>query len=138
MRALIIDETAKAEVRRVEEHARKKENWYFLGSGGRVIPKTIPGHDPNFIAYLGSYRCVFTYTMGEKGLVRQLTVGVPGNNNYPSTFAIQMIAAEFGFTGWDGKAAIETLLENRTWMAKVLPTQRCVMVVQKVENENAL
>jgi hypothetical protein len=72
--------------------------------------------------------------MGSEGLVRQLTVGVPGNN-YPNTFAVQMIAQEFGFTGWDGKADIEVLLENGTWMAKVIPEQGCVMVVQVVEGE---
>jgi hypothetical protein len=67
-------------------------------------------------------------------LVRQLTVGVPGSD-YPSTFAVVMIADAFGFTGWDGKAGIEALLENNTWMAKAIPEQNCVMVVQKVEGE---
>jgi hypothetical protein len=128
MRALIIDETAKAEVRRVEEYARKKENWYFVGSGGKMMPEGIPGHDPHYVAQLGSYRCVFTYTMGSKGLVRHLSIGVPGG--FPNTIAVAMIATEFGFTGWDGKSNIETLLGNGTWRAKASKEQQCVIVIQ--------
>jgi hypothetical protein len=54
LRALIIDDTAKAKVARVPAHAEK--NHYRPGPG---IPP--PGDGERFVAYLNTYRAVFTF-----------------------------------------------------------------------------
>jgi hypothetical protein len=95
MRALIVDDEARANVARVLSHA--EQNHYHPERA-----KGSPGDDPHFVAYLGTYRCVFSYTHSDGAVWRHLSISVPGKN-YPNPFAAFTIAELFGFTGWDQK-----------------------------------
>lgn len=90
MRVLQIDDEAKAEVARVLAHA--EANPYFPGQAS-------PGNDPKFVAQLGTFRTVFTYTHADSVVYRHLSVSVPGGK-FPNVIAAFTIAELYGFTGW--------------------------------------
>ena len=94
MRALIIDDAAKAEVARVKAHAAA--NHYHHGHAP-------PGGDPRFVAHLSTYRAVFTYTHFGGMVYRDLSVSLLSNSPYPlpNPAAVFAIADMFGFTGYN-------------------------------------
>jgi len=94
MRALLIDDAAKASVKRVVDYAEAHP--HILPTDGIV-----PGDDPHYVAHLSTYRCVFTFT---RYVWRCLSISVP--TDYPHPIAAYTIAELFGFTGWDGKSEI--------------------------------
>jgi len=92
LRPLVIDDAAKAEVARVVAWAKDHE----LDTNN---PTFIPGNDPHFVAKLGTYRTVFTFTRAGDALFRHLSVSVPGEK-YPNPVAMWILADLYGFTGW--------------------------------------
>lgn len=91
---LIIDDAVTARVQEVLDHAEKHP--YRRG-----MP--VPGDNPAFVAQLGDYRCVFTYTHAIGDTVwRHLSISVRTKDRYPHPLAAYTIAELFGFTGWDG------------------------------------
>src|SRR5215831_17200761 len=116
MRALIIDDVAKAKVARVLAYAERHH--YRPGPG---IPP--PGDDGRFVALLNAFRCVFTFTHAGDMIWRHLSISVPGKN-YPNPAAALMIAELFGFTGWDGKT-IDRFPKD--WIIDVNKDERCVV-----------
>jgi hypothetical protein len=124
MRPLIIDDNAKAEVARVRAHA--EANPYRPVASGNV-----PGDDRRFVAHLGSYRCVFTYTHSDGGVWRHLSVSVP-SKNYPNPAACFAIADLFGFTGWDHRT-IDRAPDG--WLLNISKPEHCVVIAQAVASE---
>lgn len=120
IRALVIDEAARAQARRVIEHA--KAHPYRPGD-------PVPGDNPDFVAQLGSYRAVFTYTKSDGTTFRHLSVSVPGRG-YPHPAAIFTIAELFGLTGWDGRTLHRAPAD---WMVSVNRDEHCVVVGQRIE-----
>jgi hypothetical protein len=118
MRALIIDEEARAKVAAVEAFADC--NWYRPG-----MSETVPGDDPRHTITLGTYRCVFSYTlMPNGGLFRHLSVSVP-SEKFP-----HQIADLFGFTGWDGHSSEPPA----SWMLGVNQEDHCIVLAQEIKH----
>ena len=130
MRALLIDDLAKASVQRVLDFATLPENWYRPGHS-----RFIPGDDPRFVAHLKfGFRAVFTVTKMPDGFVcRHLSISVDGVN-YPNIAAVCTIAEMFGFSGWDGKS-IDRLPEG--WMGQLNKREHCIVLVQAYEGARA-
>lgn len=125
MRALFIDEEARAKVQRVVEYASQPEHWYCPGLDA------VAGDNPNYTCELNTYRCVFTYTVGDRAIGtpwRHLSISVP-SKDYPNPAAAFTIAEMFGFTGWDGKT-INRMPDD--WIMDVNRAEHCVMLAQKV------
>jgi hypothetical protein len=74
IRALVIDDQARAKARRIREFAEQPENWYLVDGSDRELK--IPGNDPRRVAYLNTYRCVFSITKAPDGLYRHLSISV--------------------------------------------------------------
>lgn len=108
MRALVIDDAAKAEAARVISYAM--EHPYHPRQGAPV-----PGDDPGHVAELNTFRAVFSFTVMQGQTFRQLSISVPGGL-WPNPWAVCMIAELFGFTGWDG-VTVDPL--PASWMAHV-------------------
>lgn len=118
MRPLVIDDAARAQIARVLAYA--EDNPY-------VPADPTPSDNPNYVAHLGTYRCVFTFTNMPEACYRHLSVSVPGAK-YPNPAAVFMIAHEFGFTGWDEKH-IDRLPDG--WMMNVNEAEHCVVLGQE-------
>lgn len=127
MRALIIDDVARADVVRVLAHAA--EHHYRPAPSARP-----PGDDDGLIANLGTYRCVFSFTHVDGIIWRHITISVPGKD-YASPAAAFMIADLFGFTGYDEKSPSRP---GSDWQAGVNEHDHCVAILQPVERESAL
>lgn len=123
MRALVIDDAAKAIVKRIVEFAELPQNWYLL-SRGRPVASGIPGNDARYGCKLNSYKCVFSITNDGREIWRHLSISVP-SANYPNPFAVYTIAELFGFQGWNG--VTEDLPAN--WQVAVNTQEHCVVVI---------
>jgi hypothetical protein len=115
-RLLIIDDVARAEVRRVLAHA--EANHYYPGDA-------TPGDDPRFVAKLGTYRAVFSFTHADGVIYRHLSISVP-SEKYPNPIAAFTIAELFGFTGH---------IENSDdvpegWLLNVNKAEHCIVIAQ--------
>lgn len=121
MRALVVDDAARAAVTRVMVHA--EANHYHPWASPKP---NAPGDDERFVAQLGSYRCVFSYTHSDGAVWRHLSVSVPGKN-FPHPFAMFTIATLFGFTGWDERTIEPSPAE---WEIEVKVSEHCVMIGQ--------
>lgn len=132
LRPLVIDDQARAAVQKVMDWAAKPENTHLIGPGGKTGGK-IPGDDERFVAHLGSYRCVFTFSKTDEGLFRHLTISVPGKG-YPNPVAVCEIARLFAFTGWDGHSPIESLA-GKWGMGLGRAAEHCIVVYQRIENQ---
>jgi hypothetical protein len=119
MRPLLIDDEARAKAKKVVDYA--KLHPYYLPAAGQV-----PGGNPNFVAKLNTYRCVFTFTHSRGEVWRHLSISVPGEN-YPNPFAAWTIAELFGFTGWDGSSIGAPF----GWIFNVNPKEHCIVIAQK-------
>jgi len=125
MRPLVIDADARAQAQRVLDHATEHHYW---------PNKTVqsPGDDPRFVAKLGTYRVVFTFTHS-KGIVwRHLSVSVP-SQKYPNPAAVFMIAGLFGFTGYDEKQIDKP---GPDWAMDVNEGEHCVVIAQPCGHEH--
>lgn len=122
MRALLIDDAARAKVAEVEEFAFK--NWYRPGKS-----ETIPGDDERHLVMLNTYRCVFSYTLSpQDNLWRHLSISVP-SEHYPNPFIVYTIAELFGFTGWNGQNVAPA---PPGWRVAINETERCIVLAQPV------
>jgi len=131
VRALIIDNTAKADVQRVLDYALDRNHWYRPGKDSRV-----PGDDPNFVAHLrDGFRCVFTITENRGLIYRHLSISVPAHDKYPHVAAALTIAELFGFTGWDGKT-IDQLPDG--WMVHLNKDEHCIALGQPFEKAKVM
>jgi hypothetical protein len=120
MRALIMDDAAKAEVARVKAHA--EAHHYYPG-------RATPGDDPKFVARLSSYRAVFTYTHADGMVYRDLSVSVP-SKKLPNPAAVFAIAGMFGFTGYD----ITNPTEPGTgWLLHHSEQEHCIRCVEPMK-----
>lgn len=126
MRALIIDDEARSKVARVIAHA--EQNHYHPFSDGVVSKAPCPGDDERFVAHLGTYRCVFTYTHSDGAVWRHLSISVPGKH-YANPFAAFEIADLFGFTGWDHKTIDPT---PQGWEIVVQQREHAIVLAQIV------
>jgi hypothetical protein len=121
VRALLIDERVKARVARLVAFA--EGNHYHVGKS-----EMIPGDDPRHVLDIGSYQCVFSFTVGPDGsLWRHLSISVPGPK-YPNPIAFNVIAELFGFTGWDGTSE----QPPQDWMFDVNIQDHCLVGAQAV------
>jgi hypothetical protein len=126
MRALVIDEEAKAKAARVVAYARAHPYDPNRGTDSAVA---IPGENPQHVVELNSFRCVFTHTYSHDPAAwfRHLTISVP-SKDYPNPFAAYTIAELFEFTGWDGHSA-----EPPTgWSIAVNKDEHCIVLAQKL------
>ena len=125
MRALVIDDEAKAKVARVVEYAAAHP---FNPNRGDDTAIAIPGRNPQHVIELSSYRCVFTNSYFQKhGLFRHLSISVP-SADYPNPYATWSIAELFGFTGWDGHSA----MPPGDWVFHINKDEHCITVAQKL------
>src|SRR5215467_10806197 len=115
LRALMIDDAARAEANRVIAYAM--DHPFVPG----VSPT--PGDDPRFVADFGTYRAVFTFTRHEGKTYRQLSISIPAPGMYPNVVAAFMIAELFGFTGYDHRFAANP---GRDWMIDVRDHENAV------------
>jgi len=121
MRPLVIDDQARAKALRIREFAEQPENWYLIEGSDREL-KT-PGNDSRRIAYLNTYRCVFSITKAPDGLYRHLSISVP-SSGLPNPYAAFMISELFGFEGWDGK----TLTPGPDWLIQANHAEHCIVL----------
>lgn len=125
MRVLMIDAEAKEKCARVMAHARahiydpNQQNGF------------VPGDDPNFVCYLNTYHCVFTYTRDKDGkLYRHLSISVP-SKEYPSPESAAAIAGLFEFTGAD--QGVEARLSAGKWMMHVEKKEpHCIVLAEEL------
>jgi hypothetical protein len=118
MRALLIDDEAKAKVKKVVDYAHAHP--YYLPAAGIV-----PGDNSSYVAHLGTFRCVFTFTHIKGEVWRHLSISVP-SHSYPNPFAAYTIAELFGFTGWDGKSSTPPT----NWQIAVNKDEHCIVLAQ--------
>lgn len=96
LQILPIDEQAQLDVNKVVEFAKQREHWYDPYKVGAIIP----GSDPRYVCNLGTYRCVFTYTIvrRSKKILRHLSISVKDKGRLPAIPPTMAIAQMFGFT----------------------------------------
>lgn len=121
MRALVIDDQARAKARRIREFAEQPENWYLVDGSDRELKA--PGNDPRYAACLSTYRCVFSITKTPDGLYRHLSISVP-SSGLPNPYAAFMIAELFGFEGWDAK----TVKPGPDWLIQANHAEHCIVL----------
>jgi hypothetical protein len=126
MRALVIDDVAKAKVAKVLAYAEEPRHFYVVGPGGKSWQKT-PGDNPQHVAHLDTFRCVFSITKSDGKTWRHLSISVP-SEKYPNPFAAYTIAEMFGFTGWDGKSQVIPA----EWLAKISEEEHCIVIAQEL------
>ena len=105
IRPLIIDGAARAEIRRVTDHAmshRLTEKEMMARS--RIPGEISIGDDPDHCCLLQvGYRCVFSVEAClAGGWVRHLSVSVEEQGKWPNPVAMGEIAKEFGFQHFMG------------------------------------
>lgn len=125
VRALIIDDVSKAAVAKVLAYAQEHP---YVYPGG-----TTPGNNPNYVAHLGSYRAVFTFTHFKPsgGVYRHLSVSTPAAapNMYPHMVAISEIAKLFGFTG---EYDVENQRFPSDWEIGINKEDHCIVLGQAI------
>lgn len=91
----MIDKKFKAQVAKLTAYAQA----YTYIPGETITPGDDPGH---VLETAFGYRIVFSFTRTPTGLYRDLSISVNTPGRFPNPIAAFTIAAEFGFTGWDG------------------------------------
>jgi|SRR5215475_10582682 len=120
MRALFIDDEARRKVDRVIAYAM--DHPFYPGKS------PTPGDIPGYVAFLNTYRCVFTFTRTRGMIYRHLTISVPPENKYPNPVAAFLIAQLFGFTGYNDK---KPEVPGPDWMMDIRDDENCIMIVQE-------
>lgn len=124
MRPLVLDDVTKSRVQAVREFAERTENIYFPSPNA-----AIPGNNPNFVAQLDTYRCVFTITAYEDKRLRHLSISVP-SKDFPNPISVFTIAGLFGFTGGKVESDI-TVAPGPDWQVAIDKEQHCIVVAQE-------
>jgi len=88
-----------------------------------------PGDNPSYVAQLGAYRCVFTFTHHDERVLRHLSISVP-SKKYPHPVAAFEIARMFGFTGYDDAMPMRP---GDGWAMNVDEREHCVVIVQETK-----
>lgn len=129
VRPLIIDDGARAMVKRVLAHA--EAHHYRPGPGAAP-----PGDDPRFVAHLGTYRAVFSFTHADGLIYRHLSVSVPGaeGGKFPNPIAAFLIADLFGLTGYAQDMADQP---PGDWLAHVNGDEHCIIIAQAIASDMA-
>jgi hypothetical protein len=112
-------EETKAAIQACVEHAEKVENYYWPH-------KTRPPYeDPRLRLVIGSFRLVFSFTVGKKGVYRQLSVSVPGakEGRLPNPAIVMEIAKHFGFD------------QDREPPIQMVPADECIILAQLLPKE---
>lgn len=129
MGVLVLDDATKGEAERVRRHAEKRENWYVPGS------TTVPGDDSRHVFMAGTYRVVFSWTLGGDGRVFRhlsISVGPPYSGKAPSPIVVFTIAHWLGFTGAepDEHGTVGTFSD--TWQMSVDRQHNAAIVAEPV------
>lgn len=93
IRALVVNDAARAAVDKVLSYATEAEHWYYPNKG-----QPPPGANPAHVTELNTYRCVYSITVDDKGVAfKHLSVSVPAEGALPHPLAFSQIAELFGF-----------------------------------------
>jgi hypothetical protein len=128
IRALVIDDAAKAKAARVLAHA---EGHHYFPERTMLLP----GDDERFVARFNDYRAVFSYTHSDGAVWRHLSISVPARGKYPHMGAAFVIANLFGFTGWD-RRTVDALPEG--WLANVNEDDNCIILLVGVNYDTLM
>jgi hypothetical protein len=129
MRPLILDAETKQSVQRVIDFASLPENTYIPANNAQP-----PGDNPQYVAQLNSFRCVFSITESKGKRFRQLSVSIP-SKLFPNAIAVFTIASLFGFTGG-------TIIEDITtepcasWQIAIDENAHCIVVAEELKPSN--
>lgn len=125
-------------VRKVREHAEKRENWYRLG-----ITQALPGDDAFHVVWSGTTKAVFTWTVVGRSwdprhppagsILRHLTVSVRGENRYPYPDVCYTFAHHFGFTGSTVEESGLCRVPGPTWVMGQDAHDQCVVIQQLLQ-----
>jgi hypothetical protein len=127
LQILELGDEAKKKVDAIVEFAQQEANWYDPKPGAKP-----PGLDARYRCFLGTYRCVFSFTIDRraKKVYRHLSISVPTRGRLPQPPVAVLIAKMFGFTG----DAHPDKLVPLDWMVHVqtdhLVDDDCVVLVQ--------
>ena len=126
LRPLTIGPDERQRIAHLVGFARDPAHWF---TPALIALKFVPGDHPEYVLTLGTYRCVFTWTAGDKGTIfRQLSVSVPAEGKLPNIYAVFTLATEFGLTGW--KMHPDGRTPPVDWM--VHPSEGSVAVAQPI------
>ncbi|MDD5556686.1 MAG: hypothetical protein PHN82_05475 [bacterium] len=99
MRALILDDGIRGEIRRVADHARRHPLPLRMLRDIMAGRRRAVGYDPRFVCEIPmGFRVVFSIEEHPGGWMRHISISV-GGGNLPHPAAVRQIAGEFGFTG---------------------------------------
>jgi hypothetical protein len=134
LRVLELDDASRQRAHEVALYAARPENWYRIG-----FSDWSPGERPQHCAMLGSFGCVFSYSLDQGKLYRHLSISTAGAlcGKFPAPTAVWTIATWFGFTG--AEISAEGLVEHPAdgWAARPLSIPLpCVVVLQEIGPTN--
>lgn len=98
MRALLIDENIREQIKKLIAHAEKNEYTMddMLDRMNKAIP--IPGDMTEFTIIIPmGFKAVFTIEEQKKGKMRHLSVSVAEGGRVPNPGAVEALMKEFGF-----------------------------------------
>lgn len=134
-RPLIITPGRKEAIQKFLEMAHREENWFYPG-----VSDWTPGDRPEYIFQFDSYRVCYTCSIIEDKPHRQISVSIP-TDELPAPAAVFTIANLFGFTGGKGMGEDVITEHGEDWVIVTQPLgegRECVMVVQKIERNQAM
>lgn len=126
LRPLIIDDGARAMAKRVLTHA---EAHHYRPGPGSIVP----GDDSRFVANIGTYRAVFSFTHADGLVYRHLSVSVP-SDKFPNPIAAFVVADLFGLTGYTPDMADRP---PEDWLIDVNGDQHCIIIAQAIASDVA-
>lgn len=130
----LITPELKEDLRRCREYAEASDHWYRPAPGA-VPPGDIPAH----VLESGTVRAVFSWTISDGAVYRQLSVSTAAPNKYPLPVVVFTLADRLGFTGGvkDADGFVhQPYLRNlgtpfSNWVLHVNQTEGCIVVAQK-------
>jgi hypothetical protein len=126
LRALVIDDENKSAATRVVEFASRRENYFIPGK-----TEFVPGDRDEYVAMLGTYRCVFTVTLSNDRMYRHLSISIP--EKLPNPIAAFTIARMFGFTGGSVEGEVVTA-PSEQWQIGLDEKRAVVVLAQEIAN----
>jgi hypothetical protein len=120
LRPLLIDDAARAQVTKVVSYAMDHP-WH--------PSESVPGDNPNHVAVLNTYRCVFTFTHVSDRVFRHLSISVPQPGKFANPAAAFHIAELFGFTGYDVR---EAFIPAPDWIIDTKLEENCIIIAQEI------
>jgi len=103
MRILIIDDDARAEIKKVVDYAQAHK--VFLSQIRLIVAKQSPpvGDDANYVCYVNNgYRITFSIEEQPCGWCRHISISVSpvdGKQLLPNVPSVELLLKEFGFVG---------------------------------------